>query len=187
MKAVRARQLPLLGAMARDLDHHGAIRPSTAIAMWAAYLTHAALTVRSMHRSAAPLPLPAGVARLAGVSVAGAGVGLCIAGMRRFSGPQQLTGTQNQPLTTTGIYRRSRNPQYLGYLTALTGVSVARRSGLALGWTSVLAAAYAAWAPVEEEHLSSHFGQPYVDYVDRTHRWWGRTNSATQAASGPIS
>jgi protein-S-isoprenylcysteine O-methyltransferase Ste14 len=68
----------------------------------------------------------------------------------------------------------ARNPQYLGYVIALAGAAVARRSPTALACAGAVAAAYAAWIPAEERHLTRQFGQPYVDYVHRTHRWWGR-------------
>jgi protein-S-isoprenylcysteine O-methyltransferase Ste14 len=103
-----------------------------------------------------------------------AGIATCLAGVRRFAGASELTGTANQALTTTGIYRYSRNPQYVGYLAVLAGAALARRSGTALAWTGVMAAAYAGWVPIEEDHLRGLFGKAYVDYSHRTHRWWGR-------------
>jgi protein-S-isoprenylcysteine O-methyltransferase Ste14 len=160
--------------MARDLERHGTLRRRTATAMWATYVAHSALTIRALYRPARPLPVPVMPAKLAGLTLTGAGLGLCVAGMRRFSGTHELTGTRNQPLTTTGIYRHSRNPQYLGYVIALAGAAVARRSPTALTCAGAVAAAYAAWIPAEERHLTRQFGQPYVDYVHRTHRWWGR-------------
>ena len=85
-----------------------------------------------------------------------------------------MTGTRNQTLLTTGIYRYSRNPQYLGYLLGLTGASLARRSGAPLVSTAALASVYSAWIPVEEQQLTGLYGQPYTDYTRRTCRWWGR-------------
>jgi hypothetical protein len=93
--------------MARDLERHGTLRRRTATAMWATYVAHSALTIRALYRPARPLPVPVMPAKLAGLTLTGAGLGLCVAGMRRFSGTHELTGTRNQPLTTTGIYRHS--------------------------------------------------------------------------------
>ena len=169
-----AHRLPLLSHMADDMTRHGSLRTSTAAAMWTAYATHTAVTGLSLARRAGYLPVPAPVAGAAGAALVAAGAGLCVAGMTRFTGVQELTGTENQALLTSGIYGYSRNPQYLGYLVALTGAGVARRSGAALGLTAALAAVYSAWIPVEERHLTSHYGQPYIDYTRRTRRWWGR-------------
>ena len=83
--------------------------------------------------------------------------------MRRFTGVEELTGTRNQTLLTSGVYRYSRNPQYLGYVVALTGASVARRSGAALISAAALTSVYAAWIPVEESHLAGLYGRAYTD------------------------
>ncbi|MGB3829121.1 MAG: isoprenylcysteine carboxylmethyltransferase family protein [Ornithinimicrobium sp.] len=167
------RSVPLLSQMANDLTQQASLRAATATAMWAAYTAHTGLTGWTLARRVASLPLPPGFAGVAGAGLMTAGVGACVAGMSRFAGPKELTGSRNQELTTTGIYRYSRNPQYLGYLLALTGAALARRSGAALCATGVLATAYAAWIPVEEHHLTHHYGQPYLDYTRRTRRWWG--------------
>lgn len=95
-------------------------------------------------------------------------------GVSRFTGVEEVTGTRNQTLLTTGIYGYSRNPQYLGYLLVLTGASLTRRSAAGLLSTAVLASAYSAWIPVEEQQLTWLYGQPYTDYTGRTRRWWGR-------------
>ena len=169
-----AHRLPLLSTMADDMTHKGSLRSSTAAAMWTAYTAHTALTGWAVAGQYAPLPVPPGLGRVVGAGLVAAGGGLCVAGMSRFAGAEELTGTRNQALLTTGIYRYSRNPQYLGYLVALTGASLARRSGAALASTAALAAIYSAWIPVEETHLTGLYGQPYTDYTRRTRRWWGR-------------
>ena len=170
--------VPLLSQMARDLTRDGALRPATAAAMWTAYAAHTAVTGWFLARRPVRAPLPSSrpAGRAAGAGLVVAGLGACVAGMSRFAGPDEVTGTRNQPLTTTGIYRLSRNPQYLGYLLALTGASVARGSGGALGATGALAAAYVVWVPVEEHHLADLHGRPYLDYLGRTRRWWGTKN-----------
>ncbi len=173
-EATTVRRLPLLSQMADDMDRHGSLHSSTAAAMWTAYTAHTALTGAALAQRSLPLPIPPVVARVVGSALVAAGAALCVAGMGRFTGVQELTGTRNQPLLTTGIYQDSRNPQYLGYLVALAGAGVARRSGAALASTAALAAVYRAWIPVEEAHLAELYGQSYTDYARRTRRWLGR-------------
>lgn len=172
--ATTAHRLPLLSRMADDMTRHGSMRTSTAAVMWTAYTTHTALTGWALARQAPTLPVPPGLARVLGASLVAAGGGLCVAGMSRFSGVEEVTGTRNQTLLTNGIYQYSRNPQYLGYVLALAGASLVRRSGAALASTAALAAVYSTWIPVEEAHLTGLYGQPYADYTPRTRRWWGR-------------
>ena len=169
-----AHRLPLIARLANDMDQHGSMRSSTAAVMWTAYTTHTALTVWSLARQHVPLPISRRPAGVAGTALIAAGTGLCVAGLRRFTGVEELTGTRNQMLLTRGVYRYSRNPQYLGYIVALAGASLARRSGAALVSAAALASVYSAWIPVEEQHLTGLYGQTYTEYTRRTHRWWGR-------------
>ncbi|MDN5895885.1 MAG: phosphatidylethanolamine N-methyltransferase family protein [Nocardioides sp.] len=173
MKKIAARRLPLIGAMTRDLERHGRLRPVTATVMWGAYAAHALLVVRVLRRPRARLSLPARPAMISGTALVAAGLATCLAGMRRFDGPSELTGTSNQALATTGIYRYSRNPQYVGYVTVLAGAALAQRSSTALACTGMMAAAYATWVPIEEHHLRELHGQTYDDYRHVTNRWWG--------------
>lgn len=75
-------------------------------------------------------------------------------------------------LVSSGIFRYSRNPIYVGFVLWLTA------------WASYLADLYAfALIPLyvlsldrqqithEEMHLRELFGQPYVDYCQRVRRW----------------
>lgn len=75
---------------------------------------------------------------------------------------------------TGGVYCYSRHPQYLGYVLALTGVAAARRSGTSVALAGAAAAIYAAWVPVEEEHLARTLGEASERYRHRTRRWLGR-------------
>jgi protein-S-isoprenylcysteine O-methyltransferase Ste14 len=75
-------------------------------------------------------------------------------------------------LITTGIFRWSRNPIYIGNVLLLTGV------GLAAGiWTMVIAAPFALLATRqlavlrEEKHLARRFGAQWQDYSRKTRRW----------------
>jgi protein-S-isoprenylcysteine O-methyltransferase Ste14 len=75
-------------------------------------------------------------------------------------------------LVTTGIYRYTRNPMYLGHAAIL------------LGWVSYLGNAVGLFAVAafilyvsrfqvqpEERHLSTLFPEQYAAYAKRTRRW----------------
>ena len=166
--------IPLLSRMQRDLEQRRSIEPQTAALMWAAYAAHAGATAVAIKRRLLPVELPGAAAATVGRTAAIVGVGLCVLGMRRFAGLGELSGRQTQPLITDGIYRYSRNPQYLGYVVTLAGLSVARRSAASLALTGLLAVVYARWVPVEEEHLARTLSEPYLSYRASTNRWLGR-------------
>ena len=78
----------------------------------------------------------------------------------------------SQILVTTGMYKFSRNPMYLGLLLLLTGWS------LYMGAVSaMLLLPLFAWVLTkmqiqpEEIILEKLFGQPYVEYKKKVHRW----------------
>ncbi|MEM7412144.1 MAG: isoprenylcysteine carboxylmethyltransferase family protein [Myxococcota bacterium] len=77
------------------------------------------------------------------------------------------------PLVASGIYRYSRNPQYLGTLFVLAGAVVASGSA----WTAIAAAPMGAWfalAPFAEENwLRSTLGGPFDAYLRQTPRYLG--------------
>lgn len=172
----------LLRRMRGDIYQDGELRTSTAALMWSGYAGHAALTTAALLRRPAAPPLPTPV-RVAAAGLVLAGVALDVAGMRRFAGPGQLTGTAAGDLVTGGIYRYSRNPQYLGLIAALAGLALLRRSPAALALTAGLAAAYRAWVPVEEAHLARHFGKPYRRYRATAPRWLGPPTPRPGAAT----
>ncbi len=75
-------------------------------------------------------------------------------------------------LVTSGIYRLTRNPMYLGLLMVV------------LGWATFLCSAFALLGPVafvayiarfqivpEERVLSAKFGSGYSEYLARVRRW----------------
>ena len=98
---------------------------------------------------------------------------LMIAAARReFSERADLYGMSDGGLVTSGIYRYSRHPQYLGIWLTLLGVATAGLSQ----WAMVLAFGFALGihfyvVVVEEPQLRSSFGEKYLDYCRDTRRY----------------
>jgi protein-S-isoprenylcysteine O-methyltransferase Ste14 len=121
---------------------------------------------------AIPMALRVGIALV----LAGVGVGL-IVDARIALDRARTTWSPRAPgrttrLITSGIYRFSRNPIYLGMLLVMIGWAVALTSPVAL----VLSAAFALYIDrfqirPEERTLSALLGQDYQDYAERVRRW----------------
>ena len=86
--------------------------------------------------------------------------------------PNPMNPDNTRHLVTTGLYRISRNPMYLGLLVMLTGWA------LYLGSVSPLSALpLFVWILTrqqiepEEMILADKFGQQYEDYKRRVRRW----------------
>jgi protein-S-isoprenylcysteine O-methyltransferase Ste14 len=124
-----------------------------------------------------PLPVLAAHAfprYLAGAALAAAGFVMIGMGTRRF----QAAGTNIPPnLSTTalvvdGIYRRTRNPLYLGLTLVYLGLGVAAGSFWAIGLVVPLLWVINIGVIAREEHyLERKFGDAYSAYKARVRRW----------------
>jgi protein-S-isoprenylcysteine O-methyltransferase Ste14 len=125
-----------------------------------------------------PLPWPGlddWPARLVGYGLGIAGIALVAWATVTF----RRAGTAIQPhrgadrLITDGPFRWRRNPIYMGHVLVFLGLAELTHNI----WFVVLAAVYAlavyrlAILP-EERHLEERFGQAYLDYKERTRRWF---------------
>ena len=135
-----------------------------ALAMWA--VSRLTLTFEV----AAPLRIAVAVA------IALAGGAFSVAGVIAFHQAQTTLNPMKpeaaSSLVTTGIYRVTRNPMYVGLLFVL------------VGWTAFLCAPWTLAGPLvfvaymtrfqiapEERALMSAFGDVYVSYKARVRRW----------------
>lgn len=164
----------LLRRMRREFEAYGQLSTPTVVWMYGAYGAHAAATAIALRQSR-PTSRTVGsrLATVAGYGLGAAGTAMFIAGMSRFTGAAQISGMTDDRLAVGGVYRWSRNPQYVGYLAALGGLAGARRSVPAAALTAGAAAAFTWWVPVEERHLAPVFGEDYQSYLARTPRWLG--------------
>lgn len=83
-----------------------------------------------------------------------------------------LPGQSTSNLLTTGPYRFSRNPLYVGLLVlhagaAMAAVSVGALTALPLAWAGLH------WGAVlpEERYLRDRIGSPYLEYCRTVRRW----------------
>lgn len=114
------------------------------------------------------------IAAAVGGALVVAGLALAAPGFVPFVSVKHLYGVERGVLITEGIYRYSRNPQYVGMGVALLGTSILARSGLALLVVATYWVAIRAWLVIEEEHLHAAFGAEYDAYRDRAPRFLGR-------------
>jgi len=111
---------------------------------------------------------------MSGLALFGVGDILTLVGIIEFRSLRKISGREISKLITTGIYRWSRNPQFLGFYLALLGMSLLGRSGYALLFTAV-AILYCHYyiVKVEEPYLDRVFGEEYHLYKSKTPRYIG--------------
>jgi protein-S-isoprenylcysteine O-methyltransferase Ste14 len=120
---------------------------------------------------------PAGLVR-SGLATAAAVLGLAfnVAGMLSFRRARTTLNPMKpdaaSALVTTGIYRITRNPMYVGGLLLLVGWGVYLRSAAALIGPVLFFAYITRFQIIPEERvLTTMFGDPYTSYRARVRRW----------------
>ena len=118
-----------------------------------------------------PLPWSA---RVAGVVVLVAGAALTLRSSRLFAALATNIMTFDDPdrLVTSGPFRVSRNPMYLGFLAVLVGVALlVGTASAAVGPVGFWLAAHFWYVPFEERRMAATFGPDYEVYRGRVGRW----------------
>jgi protein-S-isoprenylcysteine O-methyltransferase Ste14 len=108
-----------------------------------------------------------------------------LAFLRRGTTVDPIRPARARRLVTSGVYRYSRNPMYLGLALVLAGWTVLVSSPLCLpiviGFMKLID--FVQIQP-EEAALSVRFGAAYASYRAEVHRWWGRQGRSAGARIG---
>lgn len=101
-----------------------------------------------------------------------AGAAAIALGRIAYGNQQRVYGLLEDRIIADGIYRWSRNPQYLGYALIFTGIAIVTGSSLAFVFTVVfITLIHAGVTLIEEPHLQEKFGREYRDYRNQTSRY----------------
>ena len=130
------------------------------------------LSSRAVPALAFPGPVQsfiAGALALAGAAIAILGVSSFV---RAGTTVNPLTPDASSSLVTSGVYRISRNPMYLGFLLLLLAWGIYLANVLALLPVPLFVVYMNRFqiAP-EESALRSRFGRDFADYSNQVRRW----------------
>lgn len=113
-------------------------------------------------------------ANLAGIALVVAGVAIANWHARLFRRIGTNINTFGEPgkLTTEGLFRRTRNPMYLGMIVCLAGVAcmLGSMSPIA-GPLGFFILAHYWYIPLEEKAMALKFGNEYFEYQRSVPRW----------------
>ncbi len=141
---------------------------------WILDLVHCLLVVLSSLYTIWSISLNEMATLIGGSAILGAGGAIMLAGMVEFRSLGRISGSETSELVTAGIYRWSRNPQYLGWFLVLLGISVIGSSGLALLYTMIGIVLFHYYTTqIEEPYLEQIFGEKYLMYKEETPRYFG--------------
>ena len=108
------------------------------------------------------------------------GIAAIAAGRRAYGDVARVYGLKEDVLIESGIYRWTRNPQYLGYYLLLLGSAVASGSAIAFLFVIIfIILIHAGVVLVEEPHLRQVFGAEYGTYTQRGARYSGPRSTRT--------
>ena len=122
------------------------------------------------------LALPPGVRVVAALALAGVGACFDVAGLLAFRKAKTtinpLTPDRSATVVSTGVYRITRNPMYLGMALILLGLALYLASPWALLGPLVFAAFITRFQiQPEERALTARFGAAYTAYCTQVRRW----------------
>ena len=119
--------------------------------------------------------LPAG-ARLTGfcVGILGDAIFLLSVLCMKDSWRAGIPDKDKTELVTTGIYRFSRNPAFLGFDLMYVGVLLLYGNLLTLSFSAFAIVMLHLQILQEERYLMNTFGAPYQEYCRHVFRYWGR-------------
>ncbi len=157
----------------REPKQQGKLSVATVIGVWVVYVGHFVLTLLATLSGLWPLPINNGIAFGISFVTILVGIGLFLGGIVSFNSLKRMNGRLNDQLVTDGIYRWSRNPQNVGWVLLLLGVSFAGKSGLAILLTALFWIRFMTYVREEEHQLEVQFGEAYRKYLQWSHRYFG--------------
>ena len=101
----------------------------------------------------------------------------CIVGVLWFvihqTTPDPRDPSRSSKLVTSGIYSKTRNPMYLGFVLLLSSFMVWQGSPLLVFFFAAFVWFLTRYQIVPEERILGYrFGQAFRDYTSRVPRWW---------------
>lgn len=154
--------------MTATTDH--ARRPIPAPLVFLGYLISAILLQWAV-RFPFPWPVPL---RLLGAALVVAGLLLAASALREMRRMHALphAGQPVAALVTSGPFRFTRNPIYLGFFLIYLGFTLLAGTLWGIILSPFLIGTVTRWTiHVEEAHLIDKFGEQYTAYLSRVRRW----------------
>jgi protein-S-isoprenylcysteine O-methyltransferase Ste14 len=97
---------------------------------------------------------------------------LIIGAFIQFRSIKRVSGLQADKVISTGVYRLSRNPQYLAIFLFLAGFSLIHRSIIAFALIPIFILLVNTFiVPGEEKYLEKSLGSDFLEYKKRVRRW----------------
>ncbi len=137
--------------------------------VWGLFYLGAGLTVGVMVLDWNTWAIPAQIRFAVGLPLAGLGLGLMLWGVRTL-GMENTHGLRDR-FVTSGPYRFTRNPQYLGDILLFTGILLIANSARAATILLLFIISFILFPLTEEPWLEEQYGEDYLRYKIQTPRF----------------
>lgn len=166
-----------------DLRSRGQLSEGTANVVAAAFLLDAMIVFVAAGGHVAAMPLSETPALVIGWPVLLAGLFITGAACQALDSRERLLGVRIDAVVSTGAYRFSRHPFYIGSSLTLLGAAIAGQSWFALGLATATAVFLAVLARREERVLLERMPDAYSAYRGRTRPLFGRAQSPSPSSA----
>ena len=171
----------ILERVRKDYAVHGALQKSTSNLEVVMFFLNGCLIGISYERLGSwPPASPFSAAVILGVVIALIGLAKLISALRVFGPFWRMLGLNVEGLKQSGIYRRTRNPQLVGYWLMILSIPVVWPSWYALLSVLLYWPMAHRMVLIEEHHLETQFGEEYLDYCRQTPRYIGKATFKTK-------
>lgn len=165
----------ILERVRKDYAAQGTLRKSTSNLEVVMFFLHGCLIGISYEQiDAWPPASPFSGVVILGVALALIGMANLLTALRVFGPFWRMLGLNVEGLKQSGIYRRTRNPQLIGYWLMVLAIPIVWPSWYALLSVILYWPAAHRMVLVEEEHLEAQFGEEYREYCRQTPRYIGK-------------
>lgn len=164
--------LVLMWLARREFRTRGRWSPGTALFSGVVMHGQALATFALAFTDAGSAYAPTEASLIAGAILFAAGAVVITLGRRAYGSQKRVYGLLEDKLIANGIYRLTRNPQYVGYFGMFAGAALAGGSRLAIASTLLFAMfVHVFITRVEEPHMRAAFGEPYRAYCAGVRRY----------------
>lgn len=164
----------ILERVRKDYAALGALRKSTSNLEIMMFFLHGCLIgISYSEKNNWPPSSPFSAVVILGIAIALIGMAQLLTALRVFGPFWRMLGLNIEGLRKSGIYRRTRNPQLVGYWLMILAIPVVWPSCYSLASVLLYWPMAHRMVRIEEDHLKAQFGEEYLEYCRQTPRYIG--------------
>lgn len=156
----------------KDYETRKKLSTLTVTCVWMLYFVYTAVVIYASYSSLWPIGIDGAISLTLGIIFGTIGILFIGFSLWEFRSFKKMSGMETNRVIASGIYRWSRNPQNVGLVLFLLGISFWGASLGALLLVAVFAGVFHSYVPIEEKYLSEALGKEYDAYCTAVPRYF---------------